>query len=393
MFALAAASCHKGGSTEAPPADDTCFGARCVEEAEAAMYYRDYETAREPLTAVCDKGDGFQCFRLAELWHQGRGGPADLTKAAQYYEASCAGDYAEGCERRSDLAREGDGDPAVELEFAIKACKGGRPLACNRAGEQLNAARGVERDEEQAIMMFQAACRLGDADGCNSAGKLLVAQNSHEAKSRGLAAFVSACTGHNAHGCLQVGIAFHNGVGTKPDIERARQHFVRACEWAEKEGCNLEKQLAEADGKPVELQFTTAAPELASGGLQAKNISCRMTEQGPPALNDVMSGVARHKQSLDRCAEKGVAVAVTWEFEKGRVHEVKAHRLPKKMANCVAWTLRKARLTGTGTCEAMLLLGDADGATKSLERTEARVEAKAKAKAKRVKHINASELE
>ena len=33
------------------------------------MYYHDYDHAREPLAAVCENGDGFGCYRLAEL-HQ-----------------------------------------------------------------------------------------------------------------------------------------------------------------------------------------------------------------------------------------------------------------------------------------------------------------------------------
>ncbi|HEY8375861.1 MAG TPA: tetratricopeptide repeat protein, partial [Nannocystis sp.] len=324
MFTLVAfPACHRNRSEAQEPESEECFGARCVEEAEAAMWYKDYEKAREPLTAVCERGDGFQCYRLAELWHYGRGGPVDMGKAAKYYEASCAGDYPEGCEKRAELAREGDGDPAVELEYAMKACEGGRPLACVRAGEQINTARGVERDEAKAIEMFQKGCRLGDTDGCNGAGDLLFAQKSIDAQTRGLAAYIAACTGHSGYGCLKAGIAFHEGIGTRRDIERARQHFARACEFLENDGCLIEKELAKAGGEPIVLQFTSEVDELASGGLQAYDFTCRMTEQGPSALDMVLSRVARHKDSLDGCMKNsGAAVAVAWEFDKNRVLEV-----------------------------------------------------------------------
>lgn len=369
MLLLALAGCHKEAS-QPPPDDEGCFGARCVEQAEAAMYYRDYEGAREPLEAVCERNDGFQCFRLAELHHYGRGGPVDLKRAAEIYEKACVNDYPEGCERRSELAGEGEGGPEVELEFAIKACTGGRPLACTRAGQQLSLGRGVERDEVQAADMLQKGCKLGDVDGCVGAGDLLLSNpnSSHEAKARGLAAYVSACVGHSGYGCLKAGIAFHEGTGTKRDVERAAAHFTRACEWQVPDGCHVAKQLAEAGGKPVELQLTTAAAELGAGGLEARELSCRMVEQGLPALSRVIAGVAKGKESLDACAKQGAAVAVKWEFEAGKLREASvAGRVPKKLAQCVTYVLRKkAKFSRTGSCEAVLLLGDPEGAAKSL---------------------------
>lgn len=368
MLLLAAAGCHKE-PPPAPPEDGECSGARCVEEAEAKMYYRDYEGAREPLAAVCEKGDAFQCFRLAELHQHGRGGPVDLAKAAEIYENSCAHDYPEACERRSDLAREGQGGPAIELEFAVKACTGGRPVACTRAAQQLSAGRGVEADVVQATELFQKACKLGDVDGCNGAGDLLLdPEGSTEAKARGLAAYISACVGHSGYGCLKAGVAFHDGTGTKRDVDRAVQHFTRACEWSVPDGCHVAKQLAEAEGKPVELELTSAAAELGAGGLEARQLSCRMAEQGLPALSKVIAGVARSKDSLDECAKQGAALAVKWEFESGKFVAAKVvGRAPKTVKQCVTYVLRKkAKFSRTGSCEAVLLLGDPDGAAKAL---------------------------
>lgn len=368
MVLLAIAGCHKEPPPTAP-SDDSCFGARCVEEAEAAMYYKDYDNAREPLTAVCEKNDGFQCFRLAELYQQGKGGPVDLAKAAEVYEKSCAADYPEACERRSDLARDGQGTPEIEYEYAVKACTGGRQLACTRAGQQLAAGRGVQSDLVQAIEMFQKGCKLGDIDGCTGAGDLLLLpQSSAEAKARGLTAFINACAGHSGYGCLKAGVAFHDGVGTKRDVTKAEQHFTRACEFQIADGCHVAQQLKDAGGKPVELELTSKVAELAAGGLQAHDLSCRMAAQGEPALSKVIAGVARGKDSLDSCAKDGAAVGVHWEFEDGKFREVKfIGRTPKKLKQCVAYVLRKkAKYSRNGSCEAVLLLGDSDGAAKAL---------------------------
>jgi hypothetical protein len=368
LLALAAASCHKEES-KAPPVDDgKCTGARCVEQAEAAMYYGDAATAREPLAMVCKNKDGFACFRLAELHQFGRGGPVDVEKAVELYTESCGWAYGEGCERRSNLAAEGHGGPELELEFAAKACERDRPLACMRAGEQLKTGRGTEPDVVKAIGLFQKACGLAELDGCNAAGDLLSdPEGTPDAKARSYAAYNTSCKRHNAYGCLKVGIAFHAGVGVPASPVAAKTHFDKACEYNDEDGCRAAKLLAEANGKPVNIELSTKAAELKMDGLEARTLSCRMPQQGLPALEEVMSFFAQHKAALDGCAKEGVAVEVTWEFGGGRVKDAKVtDPLPPKQAKCIAAALRKAKPSDSGACKAVLLLGDPDGAAKAL---------------------------
>lgn len=381
---LALTNCHKEAPTTAP-VDEKCFGARCVEQAEAAMYYKDYEHAREPLTLVCEKKDGFQCFRLAELYQLGRGGPVDLEKAAYYYEQSCSYEYGEACERRCDLARDGNGGPSVELDYAIKGCQNQRPVACARAAEQLRDGRGVERDPAKAIEFFEQGCGLGETVACTAAGDLLMATGKPDGKNKALSAYIRACTGHHPEGCLKVGIAFHEGIGTRPDIDKALQHFTKACEWGHQDGCHVAEQIKAAEGKPVELELTTSAAEIASGGLQARELSCRMSEHGQPALDEVMANIARHKDKLDKCNKGGAAVGITWEFEDGKVREVKPDRFAKKSGGfCVAAALKKVRMPATGTCTGVLLVGDPSGAAQAVS---VRAEKVAKAKERNTIHV------
>ncbi len=385
LFALVAASCHKEVTTP-PQEDDECSGARCVEEAEAFLLYKEFDKARPPLARVCEAGDGFACFRLAELHQHGRGGPVDLTQAATLYEESCAKKYGEGCERRYLLAQEGQGGPELELDFALKACEGGRPNGCMHAAEQVKAGRGVEPDLVRVAETFEKACALGDVTGCTGAGDILLDPTGPaERRARGLSAFVKACTGHSGYGCLRVGLAFHDGVGTQADLTKAKSHFTRACEFSDPDGCRIAEQLAAANGAPIVLELTTTAAELSRDGLEARGVSCNMSERGLPALGEVLSQVARHKSALDGCIKSGgEAVAVTWEFEGGEVQGARVtDKLAKKAAGCVAFVLRKAKPPGQGKCEAVLLLGDAAAAATAFT---ARVE-KAKAKGDGRKHI------
>lgn len=361
-------ACHKEETTTAPVKDDKCSGARCVEKAEAAMYYHDFEGAREPLEIVCKGGDGFQCFRLADLYREGKGGPVELDKALAAYEASCAGKYGEGCERRADLAREGQGGPEIEIDYAVKACELQRPVACLRAGEQVVAGRGVERDDTRAITLFQSACRLGEAIGCTQAGDLLLAATRPpEDKARGLAAYISGCVGHNGYGCLKAAIAFHEGLGTRVDLEKARMHFSKACDFNEQDGCRLAKALESSNGEPVDLELTTKAPELDRDGLAARNLSCRMSQLGTGALGEVLGGVASARGALGACAKTGAAVAVSWQSDGGKIRSAKVtDKIPAKLSKCVVGALRKADATIDASCEGILLFGDANGAVQAL---------------------------
>ena len=365
---VSAAACHKDTTSTAPVVDKTCSGARCVEKAEAAMYYHDYEAAREPLEIVCKAGDGFQCFRLAELHRNGQGGPVDLERAVAFYESSCNGKHGEGCEKRAEFAREGHGGPDIELEYSVKACDLQRPLACMRAGEQVHQGRGVERDETRAITLYQSACRLGESGACANAGDLLLdAKRPPEDRARGLASYISACVGHNGYGCLKAAIAFHEGVGTKIDLERARMHFGKACDYNEQDGCRLEKALMASNGEPVDLELTTKVNDLDREGLEVKNMSCRMSQLGTPALQEVLGGVASAREALDACAKDGAAVAVSWESEGGKMRNAKVtDKVAPKLSKCVVAALRKASVATDAACDAILLLGDPDGAVKAL---------------------------
>ena len=109
--------------------------------------------------------------------------------------------------------------------------------------EERGDAGGVE-EASKAIELYEKACGLGEVDGCNGAGELLAAPDSPpDAKSRALTAFIKACVGHSGYGCLRAGVAFHDGVGIPADLEKARSHFTRACDFSEQDGCRAAEQL------------------------------------------------------------------------------------------------------------------------------------------------------
>ncbi len=365
MSAVVVLGCHRETTTVAPE-DEGCVGASCVEEAEAALWEGEDSAAREPLQKLCeDDEDAFSCFRLAELYQEGRGGPKDLAKAATSYESSCELDHHEGCERRYEMAA-ADGDSAVELDFALKACEGGRSFGCMRAGKILNEGRVGARDKARAAELYEQACGIGDADGCTLAGDLLFDPNGTTlVKARTFTAYNSACVGYSGRGCLQAAICFYDGIGVPPNIDKARSHFKDACELGVADGCHNAKRLATAKDTSADLELTTEAETMAEKGLVARELSCQSTKYGEAGLRATLGALARRRRALNECVKDGdgVAVGIRWSFSKGKITELRSNgKASKREVGCIAKELRKKSAPGIGKCSAVLLLGDPDKA-------------------------------
>ncbi len=336
------------------------MGAGCIEEAEAALWEGEEEAAREPLERLCDDDDdAFSCFRLAVLHEEGLGGPKDIKKAGRYFERACELDNEEACERRFELAAR-QADTTAELEFAKKACEGGRPLGCMTSAAILNEGRAGARDKEQAIELYEKACGVGDADGCAMAGDLLFDPNGTTLnKARALTAYGSACVGYSGRGCLQLAVCFYEGIGAPQNIDKARTHFKDACELGVKDGCHNAKRLAGSSS--ISLELTSEAETLTERRIVAREISCLSSQYGESGLRTSLGAIARHRRALNECIKegKGAAVGIRWTFKNGRIREVRGNgKGSKRYVGCVAKALRKKGAPGSGKCSAVLLLGD-----------------------------------
>ncbi|MCA9662214.1 MAG: sel1 repeat family protein [Myxococcales bacterium] len=355
--------CHGKEAAKAPD-DEGCVGAGCLEEAEAALWEGDASKAREPLQALCEDEDAFSCFRLAELYQKGEGGPKDLDMAATYFERSCRFLYEEGCERRFELAME-EGDDEAAAEYAHLACEGGRMKGCMTGGDLAMKAD----DKEKAATFYEDACKQGDAEGCTRAGDLLYDPNGSQFnKARALANYNSACVGYEGRGCLQLALCFYEGIGTPKDVEKARVQFKHACELGVDDGCVNEKILTAAKGGDAVLQLTSKSDVVKSRGLEARDVSCQMDKSGQAGLEAALGAVARHRRKLNECIKKGGApVGIKWRFEKGEIKTVSGNgKGDKRYAGCVAKELRKGGASGKGSCSAILLLGDVREAAAAL---------------------------
>jgi TPR repeat protein len=100
---------------------------------------------------------------------------ADHARAATYYRASCAGNYAPGCNNLAWLYMLGRGvpkDPPLSIALFTKAydgyrvaCSDGDLEACVVAAVMIREGR-VEAEEREAVALLEHACSLGDPKGC-----------------------------------------------------------------------------------------------------------------------------------------------------------------------------------------------------------------------------------
>ncbi len=393
-LALGAGACERGPETQPPDgvgegaeaggsggaagggAAVACEPAACTEKGLEAARVQDFGAALELFTKACDGGDAPGCHQLGEAYENGRGTDRDAGKAAAAYTAACDGGQGKACVQRGQLALAGDGPepgPATAFGFFGKGCDAGQALACTTAAELAYSGNGVERDVDKAIALYEKACAAKEVVGCLNAGELLFDPNKDKAvNQRAVAAFAAACDGGHGTGCVKLGAAHYSGIGTAKDAGKALEAFKRACSAKRKDddGCHVTKQLEAAKGKTVALELTSSIDRW-DEDVPVRNLSCRMREQGPMALGEVMSGVGPVKGKLDACAAAGSALRVTWTFSKGRVREASvAKGGDDKLNKCVVKALKKAKIGQTGSCTANMLIGDLKAAEAALSKLQ-----------------------
>jgi TPR repeat protein len=120
-----------------------------------------------------------------------------------------------------------------------RACDLGHAGGCNNLGLAFESGQGVPQDYERAFTLFEHACGGGFAEGCNNQGALYehgqgVPVNLGDA----LRLYAQACNHGSALGCSNLGVLYAEGRGVRPDPAEAVQLFTEACSAGSSVGCN-----------------------------------------------------------------------------------------------------------------------------------------------------------
>lgn len=139
---------------------------------------RDLPGALRMAALACEKGDGRACMRATALPAADAG--KDFAQAAgQLLPTQCDGGELEACELLTtwylglDAGTEAAAAGAKARALATKACDGGDPFACARAGSALLSGwLGVE-DPKEGARLLERACEGGVAGACIELGLAL----------------------------------------------------------------------------------------------------------------------------------------------------------------------------------------------------------------------------
>jgi uncharacterized protein len=138
---------------------------------------RDLPGAQRLAAQACDKGDGRGCMRATALPAADAGQVADYALAAgRLLPASCEGGELEACELltswylEQDAGVEAASTGAKARALALKACDGGDPFACARAGSALLSGWLGVRDPKEGARLLEQACDAGVAGACIELG-------------------------------------------------------------------------------------------------------------------------------------------------------------------------------------------------------------------------------
>ncbi len=126
--------------------------------------------------AKCQGDDSQACNAAGVLFEFDGGYRSDPALASGFYQRSCDGNYAPGCNNLAWLYLRGRGVPQdpphamvlfmAAFDSAKIACMRGDASGCLLAGELLYEGRGVASDPAQAVAYFKRACDGGESRGC-----------------------------------------------------------------------------------------------------------------------------------------------------------------------------------------------------------------------------------
>jgi len=130
----------------------------------------------------CVEGTASSCNALGVLFEYGEGTTLDPTIASGFYARACDRDYAPACTNLAWLYSLGRGVPRDAQQAMVlftrafddsrSACRRGDRHGCLLAGELLLEGRVESADENEELAMFESACSLGEARGCEYAASL-----------------------------------------------------------------------------------------------------------------------------------------------------------------------------------------------------------------------------
>jgi TPR repeat protein len=242
---------------------------------------RDEKLAEKQWLKACKGGDATGCLRLGE-WYVQRGADA---AGSRYLKKACDLKSAEGCLRKGLLgdrkerlkslqkscelgSAEGcrylaesyskEGASGSKMSLLERSCELGSPQGCTRLGIDLLQKKAYKR----AGKALERACDLGSGKGCFERGRMYTdAKGVRRNDADALRYFMQGCLLDHTYSCNSLGFLYENGEYmaelTHPAPRKAWYYYRKSCKLGNGSGCALLGSLYE-EGKGIDQNLTEA---------------------------------------------------------------------------------------------------------------------------------------
>jgi len=220
--------CGKGENVQ-----EGCDQCMAMGDNALALTRPDINQARTMFNKGCTVHHAPSCMRLAVMVRDGRGGPPDLKRSTDLFRIACE--------------------------------KGPIQEACTEWGLSQFDGVGTKKNQEAAVLTFEAACDHEtdpQPKSCAALGLAYIAGDGVERKDedKGLELLKQSCASDYASGCVQTGTAFltRNRGSRKENLEIAAEAYERACKLDPRHGCFELAEMHE-NKKAIDYSFEKAA--------------------------------------------------------------------------------------------------------------------------------------
>jgi hypothetical protein len=144
-----------------------------------------------------------------------------------------------------------------DLVACTNECDAGSSDRCRRMGVSYEFGKGVDRDQEHAIQLYEKACAMGDSEGCLAAGRMHEFHHGvPKDDTKAVAFYERACDLRNPVGCANLALMLERGRGVARDGLRALVLFEEACSKGSGLACEHAKALhASSAAGPLDGSF------------------------------------------------------------------------------------------------------------------------------------------
>lgn len=178
----------------------------------------------------------------------------DVFSAFEFYQKCCNKNSNLGCVNLYNMYRNGLGvrqDFKKAIGVLEDACNKDDNLSCVSLGLVYQEGKIVKQDFEKAQELFSKECNRTNALACHSLAELFInnsnsdQNNINKNVNKALESFKTSCELGMSDDCIEVAMAYTNGVYVEQNLTAAKEYFGKACDQRNSNGCESYKLLNE----------------------------------------------------------------------------------------------------------------------------------------------------